>query len=525
MSLPPPPPTSGTARIALLATLVVGVVLRAWQTLGIESLWRDEVALGLNFDARGLAELLLRPLDYQQMAPPGFLASVELATTLGGGTAGSGASDLAFRVVPWLLGVVGLVAAWLALREVARGWNLVAALVPFALSTGAMYYSAAVKPYGADVAACLLLLWASLRWLDDPDDIRRANLAGWCVAPALLFSFPAVPLAAGLAVVLGLVAWRSGSARSWLRLTLPWGLFAGISSIFVLRLRGGDLHGFMVEYWQAGFPDWTRPVDALLFFPRHAAGCVQHLLFFRGPDLAPVWLLAWMKLAIAALCLLAAWGVAATFRQSPWRSLVLLTPLALAALLASLRVYPLLERLGIWTVPSILLLAAVGVQDFAGRSRLRGLLVAAAIGILAPILLSTFLLQPPPTVGQAVRPVVEELTRRVEAGDIVYVPCGAGQLGLRFYARRTGLDQRVEIVEGVCHGAREGYVREAESLAAEQSRVWLFYSLRPRGHAEWVLDVYESTGVVLDEIEDPHGRVGLGSTRALLFDLPDAASP
>ena len=511
--------------MALLATLAVGAVLRTWQALGIESLWRDEVALGLNFDERGLADLLLQPLEHHQMAPPGFLASIELITTLGGGATGSAAPDLAFRFVPWLLGLLGLVAAWLALRELVRGWTLVAALAPFALGTGSVYYGAAVKPYGADVAACLLLLWASIRLLDDPGDPRTATLGGWLVGPVLLFAFPAVPLATCLALVLGLHAWRCGSTRTWLRLCAPWALFAGLSSFFVLRLRGGELHDFMVGYWRDAFPDWTQPLGALLFFPRHVAGCVQHLLFFRGPELLAVpqlnhgwWLTLWMKMAIALLCLLAAWGFVTAPRRNPWRVAVLLAPLAVASVLASLRLYPLLERIGLWTTPSILLLAAVGTQDLTGRPRLRWPLVAMAAGIFAPIALSTLVLQPPPTETQAVRPVVEELSRRVEPGDVVYVPCGAGQLGLRFYARRTGLDRRGEIVEGACHETRDGYVREAHFLSG-RPRVWLYYSLRPRGHAEWVLEHLVHVGETIDRIDDGQCGSGYGRTQTYLFDL------
>ena len=515
---PAPPKGTRTVRIALLATLAAGAILRTWQALGVESMWRDEVALGLNFDARGLMDLLLLPLDHHQMAPAGFLASVELATTLAGGAT---ASDFAFRVVPWILGLLVLVAAWLALRELVHGWTLVGALAPFALGTGANYYGAAVKPYGADIAACLLLLWASLHVLEEPDDARRASLAGWCLAPALLFSFPAVPLAAVLALVLGLHAWRSGSTTNWLRLSLPWGLFAGASSIFVLRLRGGELHDFMVEYWQDAFPDWTQPLEALLFLPRHAAGCVQHLLFFRGPELTPGWLLLWMKTTVVLLCLLATWGTVTTLRRSPWRVAVLLAPLIVATAMASLRLYPLLERIGLWTTPSILLLAAVGAQDLTGRQILRWPSIAIAVGILTPVAFSTLGLQPLPIETQAVRPVVEELTRRVEPGDIVYVPCGAGQLGLRFYARRTGLDQRAEIVEGVCHAMRDAYIREAESLSG-QSRVWLFYSLRPRGHAEWALAHLDRVGETIDRIDDGRHASGFGRTQAFLFDLSNS---
>lgn len=535
-----PTPSRDRARgpwLALGVVFLVGVLLRTIQALGIVSLCRDEVALALNLDTRGLGGLLLQPLDHHQMAPPGFLVLVEATTRLAGADR---APDLAFRFAPWLFGLLGLFAAWLLLRDLLpptqsnpqQRWTLALALTPFALGTGVLYFSAAVKPYGAGLAACLLLTWASLRHLESPDDHRAAVRAGWLVGPLLLVSFPAVPLAACLALLLALQIWRSATSetlvarlRTWLHLVAPWGVFSAVSTLSVLRLRDRPVHDYMLDYWQSSFPDWSRPLEAAVWLPRHAAGVAQYFLFYLGPDMATHWLKLWMKASVAMLLLAAAWGVVVTVRRAPWRAAVLTMPLVVATLLAALHVYPFLERLGLWAAPSILVPAALGFAHLAGRNGLRLPVALGTAFVLGPIVLSTFYVQTPPTVTQALWPVIRDLASRVEPGDTIYVPCGGGQLGFRFYFERSGLGTAdVDWVEGKCHVGpkgrpdRAGYFREANALAG-RPRVWLFHSHRPRGRSEWVLERYLEVGELLDQIDDPEGRTGRGSTRVFLFDL------
>src|SRR5262245_6613093 len=67
---------------ALAALLLLGVVLRSVQYFARTSLSFDELAVALNIQRHPLSELVFRPLDFFQVAPPGFLALVNLSTEL-----------------------------------------------------------------------------------------------------------------------------------------------------------------------------------------------------------------------------------------------------------------------------------------------------------------------------------------------------------------------------------------------------------------------------------------------------------
>src|SRR5215510_14500552 len=87
----------------ILALLGCGAVLRLWQYFGNASFWLDELALVRNIVDRPLSELLLQPLAYSQIAPPGFLLIEKgLLTFLGN-------HEYVLRWFPLLCGLFSLV--------------------------------------------------------------------------------------------------------------------------------------------------------------------------------------------------------------------------------------------------------------------------------------------------------------------------------------------------------------------------------------------------------------------------------
>ena len=73
--------------------LLAGIGFRLIQFFTARSLWLDESMLGLNIASRSLGELL-RPLDYNQVAPPLFLWLGRLSIRL------AGTNEMALRAWP-----------------------------------------------------------------------------------------------------------------------------------------------------------------------------------------------------------------------------------------------------------------------------------------------------------------------------------------------------------------------------------------------------------------------------------------
>src|SRR5689334_23171439 len=83
--------------------VLFGALVRLVQYASNRSLWSDEAMLALNIVDRSYLELL-KPLDYNQAAPPLFLWLEKLAVQL------LGNNEYALRLVPLTAGLIALAA-------------------------------------------------------------------------------------------------------------------------------------------------------------------------------------------------------------------------------------------------------------------------------------------------------------------------------------------------------------------------------------------------------------------------------
>src|SRR5262245_62029624 len=99
----------------LLGALTLGTVLRVAYFFAGRSLWIDEARLALNVASRSYADLL-RPLDYDQAAPPLFLWIEKLMTQL------LGVHEQAFWVLPFICGIAAMLLFVPLGRRFLPGW-------------------------------------------------------------------------------------------------------------------------------------------------------------------------------------------------------------------------------------------------------------------------------------------------------------------------------------------------------------------------------------------------------------------
>ena len=204
-------------RAAIALLFLAGILLRLRQYLTGRSLWSDEAMLALNIVNRNFGELL-RPLDYDQGAPVGFLEVEKLFQLL------LGRSEYALRLLPFLMGVLSIGLFYLLLKRVTTGAGLMAALALFVFNPRLIYYSSEVKQYIVDVVVTLALLLVAAPLLESK--IQKRDLIWLAVAGffALWFSHPAVFVLAGIGLTLAIIMpGEAGYCNLWY--VLGMGLF------------------------------------------------------------------------------------------------------------------------------------------------------------------------------------------------------------------------------------------------------------------------------------------------------------
>jgi 4-amino-4-deoxy-L-arabinose transferase-like glycosyltransferase len=332
-----------------LVLLAVGLVARCRQYLGCPSFWYDEAYLLINIYDCSFAELI-GPLRAEVVIPPFFLWLLRgLYLLLGPG-------ELPMRLPAMVAGVAALFAlAALARRVVGRpAWLWVVALC--AVSQHALIHSYEVRPYTCDLLVSTLILLAAAVVLDRYSGPRaRAGarvglLAAAALAPWLSFPSAFVLAGASLALLPAALLGRRDLWKPWLALN---GLLL-VSGALLWYVSARHLYYTgLREHWGQRFPDLARPLHALGWL----GGALNELGDYGTSGMG------------VPLLVLGGLGLVSLWRRQRPLALLLVGPVATGILAAALRRYPFGDRLLLYAVPCLWLLAAEGL---AASARWRG---------------------------------------------------------------------------------------------------------------------------------------------------------
>jgi len=348
-------------RQAAVAAGVIGALLRLRRFLIGQSFWLDEALLAQNLVDRGPSELL-DPLGGNQGAPVAFLWAVD------GLHAIFGIDELWMRVPALLAGIALLPLTWGLARRLGSARAAAVSVALVAVSPGLIRYSAELKQYSSDAAICVALLLGATRL--GRQDVRGLTAMAAGGAVAVWFSHAAVLVLAGIGLTWAarsLIDRDMGLLSRLLPVGLAWS--ASLGALYVLNL--GDLvsNEFLTDYWQAGFPHSALPWDLGAWAWSNTSDLLSEL---GGHSAA----------ALVATSVIA--GAVCLGRDHPRTLALVLSPIPVLAVAATLDLYPYRGRLGLFFLLVLLVLLG-GLADAPGRWRSVGTIVV-CLALVAPIL-------------------------------------------------------------------------------------------------------------------------------------------
>jgi len=446
-----------TDRRILIALVLLGVILRVYQWAMEGSLWLDEILITRNIVALTPKELATGPLALDQVAPPGFLLAVKLATMM------FGSSERALWLVPLLSGIAGLLLFARLAQRILRGYAVVIAVGLFAVGLCLIRYSGEVKQYGLDATAAIALTTIALDLRQRDRTNGELALAGGAAFVVILFSQAAALVMAGLGCALAL-AWLFERDRRTLRVlfvTVPMWAVASVTAIVMgERSMLPSTRAFMHDFWRGGFlPLPPRLSTAAPWLWQRLAGLFGDPWTLRYPA-------AWI------FALLAIIGIAVLWRRDRGAALMLAGPLVLTLAASVAQQYPFRTRLVVFLVPGAVLAAAAGagwIADQAGRRHpIAGWIVASAALIPA---IAVLVIARLPVHVDNYYPVYAHLQANRRPGDAVYVAFLANSSAI-YYGPRYGLAAG-EYDVGTCErNDTRVYLRDLDRFRG-RPRVWI----------------------------------------------------
>jgi hypothetical protein len=452
------------SRADLLACtlLALGTVIRLREWLAGRSLWHDEATLSMNLLGRDLAGLL-RPLDFQQMAPPGYLWAVKGIISF------TGPGELSLRAVAMVAGIGLTLTGWWLTRRLFGPWPAAAAAAMLALSPGAIYYSNEVKPYSTDALVAAVLLLAGTWFMNVDRTWRRHAFLALLGAMAVWVSYPAPFTLVGLGAALTTAPMRRKDWPAVWRLAAVGVVWAGSWGLVYHLARQGATVDFMHEAWRDRFLDLSparpyRAVTSLVLALDVPAQTFRSPLDpWNGAERVTGLMLALLALGI--------WSLASR-RMVAALGLLLSAPL-IVLVAAAAHVYPLEFRLILFMLPSLAVLAAGGIGFLSSRGLPQVATLLIVITLFWSCLADLQTLRSPSEREDAVG-MLRLLASEARPGDIVYVWPGPGS-AVDFY-RRTRPSLWRSDVQAIWppyqHTTPESRLEEIVSLCG-RPRVWL----------------------------------------------------
>jgi hypothetical protein len=384
-------------------------------------MWFDEFSIARNVGERSFVQLLSQPLNYQQTAPLGFLAAVDISRHL------FGASDMSLRLFPFLCGIAALFVFRRLAERALVGVAIPIAVGLFALSPPLIRYSAELKQYGGDVLVTSLLTLVALELCLREPTLRRCLLAGAVGVVTVFFSQAAVLTALGAALVLRWLFNRTDTTRAPVLVTVPIWACAAIAGLLVARhYMTSQTMAFMHEFW--------RLRQGFLPLPPHAAATMlwtrdRLLQFFDAMSGYPIPVL-YSVLALA--------GFVALWRRRDV-SLLLAGPLVVTFAAAVAQQYPFRMRVVLFLLPTLLLTAAASVGWVIDRVTTTNPAAGIALGIAAllpPAI--AIVVAPPPYTVEPFKPILAYVQAHRQPGDRIYVYANA-YMAITRYGPHYGL--------------------------------------------------------------------------------------
>ncbi len=495
--------------------ITIGVTLTTVQYLGRSSMYLDELASAKNIETRNYYQLATESLDFNQVAPIGFLLIEKAFISI------FGTSDYAHRFLPWLASILSIFLFWQISQRFLRGVYLHSALLLFCSSVSVFFLGTSAKHYSCELAAVLFLVWAGLSFSPNKTQGWYWSV-GMLGALSSLLSFPVAVMVPGVLALLYFKhkSEKSALLNSYLPIALLWLLGASLNLIYgKYVVADRQVFTLMHDYWQQkssgtsgeGFPPSLNPLRLLTWIVKNTVGLIGAFLFLVPPR--PLFALS----LTTFLCSLP--GVVYAAKRKGFGTSVLLLPYLVGIALAVFEFYPWIHRVGLYSIWPFLILFPMGlmaIDHWLKRIVVSKITKVLSFALPAMILLIVLVVGQPPIIFQPAEPVLKELKKDMEPGDIIYVYT-KGRYAMERYGPKVGLDHWIA---GNFYPQASAYKKDPNVLKGKK-RVWFFYTqwTQEQPFTDSIRVYLESMGKQLKVISKPEGKVGQDLAAAYLYDL------
>lgn len=490
-------PSVFTRKSISLFIVLFGIVLRLAQYLYNRSLTEGEAALALNIVERSYGQLL-KPLDYVQAAPVGFLILQKFISSI------FGTNEYALRLSPLIAGVCALLLFYIVAKKIIDKQAFIIGLILFVAGDHLIYFASEVKQYSSDVMIALLLIWLAILVFKKKFDIRYVLLFGFIGGLCLWFSHPALFVlgASFITMFIYILYKKLYDKIIGLLISAVLSLSSFIINYLVI-LNDLSQSQNLVTFWQKSF----MPLP-----PTSLADLKWFGYVFLRTFKFPVGLSTY-ELFFAVLAFF--WGLFYLLKYKKTYLMLVILPVCLTLLASGLQKYPFEGRLLLFLAPLMILIIAQGMSDIRSRLKKRSNTLGLAlvfILLVQPVLMAGYHLFYP-RAPEELRTTLDYVDANWQEDDMIYVYYASFNAFLYYQNRYDFKERYVQGIEARSDWSR--YYYDIQKLKGN-NRVWFVFSHIAMSYGVDEKRLFESYLDLLGEKIDSFGAPGSG---AYLYDM------
>lgn len=419
---------------------------------------------------------MTKPLDYNQVAPYGFLILEKIFVIL------FGTDDYVFRIIPLISGILLILFYLYLLKKIFNNYlPVLTGILLIVINFDIIYYTIELKPYILDALITIILAISFVKIIEKFDK----NILRYSVFFSIIlwFSYPATIIIAGIYTTL-IVLFFTNKDFVNLKKTVFLGTIPLISLLicFLLTLKNSGQSDYMKSFWSDHFAPLPISLSAFYWYKRAFFWALN-----KPFNIENVYLGSFFSIT----------GTIAIFKKDR-KMFLFITFVLLYLLIASfIGRYPLYQRLLIFSVPLFYLILIYNFELFPQRI---------AKSILFIIFFTFFIFQPLKDSQeiikyniskQEIKPALKYISEKKLDGDLLAIHHSADTI-FEFYKEKFNLNS-IETIRKIKPMWNQADYKMALEKIKNSKRVWLLFTDFRRQENELLLGYMNLVGIKKDE--------------------------
>lgn len=445
-------------KIIIIAILFSGILLSTIQFIYNRSLWLDEAMISLNIITKNSLELL-KPLDYEQVAPILFLQIEKLFSLL------LPKSEYGLKLFPLLSYLGSLYFFYRILKLIFKNqYTIILSLSLFVFNATLIYYSSEVKQYMTDVLVITFMYFLILK--NYKKDESKYYLLVFCGAASIFLSNIA-PIILFTLGIHSLYNYLINKPLIFKYLTFTFSVWLITFLIYYYYfIHDHPSKEYMINYW--------LKEDA--FMPCNPFSLNFYIFLYDKFEMIFTSLIPFSRTGEISLCFLFLIGsIILIYRKKIDVLILIFTPLILHLILSANKLYPFDLRLLLYISPILIITISFGFESTINFIfKTLKIKINKFLALIIPLIpLFMFLKIGIPLKMEEIKENIFHIQKHIIKKDKIYVFYGALP-AFKYYKHINYIKGHLEIIyDSKNINNKDKYIDELKKI---NGRIWLLFS-------------------------------------------------